>query len=107
MRNALMAIVIAATAGLTADARADVTLSVSTPDLVYAAPGVQVVADYDDPVFYSDGFYWRYDDGGWYRSNNYAGGFAYWNAPPQAIITINDPGHYRHYRPSGYQPHHQ
>jgi hypothetical protein len=81
--------------------------TVSTPDLVEVSPGVQVVADYDDSVFYSDGFYWRYDDGGWYRSNNYAGGFVYWNAPPSAIITINDPGHYRHYRPSGYQPRHQ
>jgi hypothetical protein len=48
---------------------------VSTPDLVTVSPGVQVVADYDEPVFYTDGFYWRYTDGGWYRSNNYATGF--------------------------------
>jgi hypothetical protein len=91
----------------TADVQYSGDVAVSTPDLVEVSPGVQVVADYDDSVFYSDGFYWRYDNGGWYRSNNYAGGFVYWNAPPQAIITINDPGHYRHYRPSGYQPHHQ
>src|SRR5438477_12979875 len=36
-------------------------------DLVYAAPGVQVIADYDEPIFYSDGFYWRQYGGGWYR----------------------------------------
>jgi hypothetical protein len=82
-------------------------VAVSTPDLVEVSPGVQVVADYDDSVFYSDGYYWRYDGGGWYRSNNYAGGFVYWDAPPQAIITINDPYHYRHYRPNNYQPRHQ
>ncbi|MEP6864481.1 MAG: hypothetical protein ABJE66_27915 [Deltaproteobacteria bacterium] len=91
----------------TADVQYSSDVSVSTPDLVEVSPGVQVVADYDDSVFYSDGFYWRYDNGGWYRSNNYAGGFVYWNAPPQAVITINDPGRYRHYRPSGYQPRHQ
>lgn len=82
-------------------------VAVSTPDLVEVSPGVQVVADYDDSVFYSDGYYWRYDGGGWYRSNNYAGGFVYWSAPPAAIISINEPYRYRHYRPSGYQPRHQ
>ena len=80
---------------------------VSTPDLVEVSPGVQVVADYDDSVFYSDGYYWRSDGGMWYRSNNYAGGFEYWASPPQAIITINEPYRYRNYRPSGYQPRHQ
>ncbi|MEO6773892.1 MAG: hypothetical protein ABI467_12905 [Kofleriaceae bacterium] len=91
----------------TADVQYSGGVAVSTPDLVEVSPGVQVVADYDDSVFYNDGFYWRYDDGGWYRSNNYAGGFVYWNAPPTAIISINDPGRYRRYRPSGYQPHHR
>jgi len=91
----------------TADVQYSSDVSVSTPDLVEVSPGVQVVADYDDSVFYSDGFYWRYDNGGWYRSNNYAGGFVYWNAPPAAIISINEPYRYRHYRPSGYQPRHQ
>lgn len=82
-------------------------VAVYTPDLVEVSPGVQVVADYDGSVFYSDGYYWRSDGGSWYRSNNYAGGFVYWNSPPQAIITINDPDRYRNYRPSGYQPRHQ
>src|ERR1044071_7099 len=35
----------------------------ATPDLVTVQPGVQVVADYDEPVFFTDGFYWRYYDG--------------------------------------------
>ena len=38
---------------------------VSTPDLVSISPGVQVVADYDEPVFYTDGFYWRYYNNAW------------------------------------------
>ena len=46
------------------------TLTATTvaPDLVYVSPGVQVVADYDYPVFYADNFYWRFDSGRWYRS---------------------------------------
>ena len=29
------------------------------PDLVYAAPGVMVIADFDQPIFYADNYYWR------------------------------------------------
>jgi hypothetical protein len=75
---------------------------VSTPDLVTVSPGVQVVADYDEPVFYSDGFYWRYYNNGWYRSNNYATGWYYYDRPPVAVLRIDRPYAYAHYRPSGY-----
>jgi hypothetical protein len=71
------------------------------PDLVYAAPGVQVIADYDEPIFYSDSYYWRYDGGTWYRSNSYTGGWAY-AAPPSAVLRINSPRQYVHYRPQGW-----
>lgn len=74
----------------------------STPDLVTVSPGVQVVADYDEPVFYSDGFYWRFYDNGWYRSNNYATGWYYYERPPVAVLRIDRPTAYVHYRPSGY-----
>ena len=112
MRLTLLSLILgSALTGCLATGTADVSygggVAVSTPDLVEVSPGVQVVADYDDSVFYSDGFYWRNDGGGWYRSNNYAGGWVYWSSPPQAIITINEPHRYRNYRPSGYQPRHQ
>jgi len=74
----------------------------STPDLVTVSPGVQVVADYDEPVFYSDGFYWRFYDNGWYRSNNYATGWYYYERPPVAVLRIDRPYAYAHYRPTGY-----
>ena len=45
----------------------------SGPDLYYYSPGVSVVAYSDDPVFYSDNYYWRYYDGVWYQS-------PYWNS---------------------------
>lgn len=37
--------------------RASVSGEAYGPDLVYVAPGVQVIADYDQPIFYADNFY--------------------------------------------------
>jgi hypothetical protein len=74
----------------------------SGPDLVTVSPGVQVVADYDEPVFYTDGFYWRFYNGGWYRSNDYASGWYFAPAPPIVIARIDRPYAYVHYRPRGY-----
>jgi len=71
------------------------------PDLVYAAPGVQVIADYDEPIFYSDGLYWRYYGGTWYRSPHYRGGWVV-GAPPMAIRRIDRPTAFVHYRPRGW-----
>jgi hypothetical protein len=81
--------------------------SVSTqgyaPELVYAAPGVQVIADYDEPIFYADNYYWRFDGGTWYRSTVYSGGWAY-ASPPSVIVQIGQPQRYVHYRPQGWTP---
>jgi hypothetical protein len=69
----------------------------SSPDLVYVSPGVSVVADYDEPVFYSDNYYWRYNNNNWYRSNYYDRGWSY-ARPPIAVGRIQSPYAYRHYR---------
>lgn len=74
----------------------------ATPDLVTVQPGVQVVADYDEPVFFADGFYWRFYDGYWYRSNNYYAGWYFYERPPVAVLRIDRPYAYAHYRPQGY-----
>src|SRR5688572_12255240 len=76
-----------------------VSVTASTPDLVYAAPGVSVIADYDEPIFYSGGYYWWNYNGGWYRSTSYTGGWVY-ASPPTAVISIREPYRYRRYRPS-------
>ncbi|MBA2542592.1 MAG: hypothetical protein H0V17_23315 [Deltaproteobacteria bacterium] len=80
-----------------------VTATTIAPDLVYVSPGVQVIADYDEPVFYADGYYWRETGGTWYRSSNHTHGWSYY-APPRAIIGIRDRHVYRNYRPAGYTP---
>lgn len=74
------------------------------PDLVYASPGVQVIADYDEPIFYSDGLYWRYYGGTWYRSPRYTSGWVV-AAPPPAIRRIDHPHAFVHYRPQGWASH--
>ena len=75
-----------------------------SPDLVAVdgSPGVQVIADYDYPVFYSDNFYWRYDGGLWYRSGYWGGGWGVSYNVPYGIRGIAHPYSYAHYRPAGW-----
>lgn len=83
--------------------RATVSGEAYGPDLVYVAPGVRVIADYHQPIFYADNFYWRYDGGSWYRSSVYTGGWVY-ASPPPVILRIERPHAYVHYRPPGWTP---
>jgi len=75
-------------------------------DLVEVAPGVQVIADYDEPIFYSDGFYWRYYGNTWYRSPYYTGGWVL-ARPPVAILRIDRPHAYVHYHPPAWAGRHR
>ena len=83
---------------------AGVAYEAPPPDLVYVSPGVQVIADYNEPIFYSDNLYWRYDGGVWYRSHHYRGGWAV-ATPPPAVLRIDRPRAYTHYRPAGWTAH--
>lgn len=68
------------------------------PDLAYVGPGVSVVADYDYPVFFADGFYWRWNAGYWYRSPYWDRGWAINYNVPVGIRGIHRPWAYSHYR---------
>ena len=57
--------------GCAGSARYSASASIETPQLIMIEPDVQVVADYHEPVFYSDNYYWRYDNGVWFRSDNH------------------------------------
>lgn len=52
------------------------SVRVTSPELITVSPGVQVVADAEEPLFYSHNNYWLYRDGYWFRSDNYRNGFA-------------------------------
>jgi hypothetical protein len=69
------------------------------PPLVEVSEGVQVVPDYDEEVFYTDGWYWCRMNGGWYRTRNHRGGWVVVEPRyvPVALVRI-PPGKYRHHK---------
>lgn len=75
----------------------------AAPSMTYIAPGVQVVMDYDYPVFYSDGYYWRYNGGLWYRSGYYNRGWNVWYDVPYSVRGISRPERYVRYRGGNYR----
>ena len=85
--------------GCVVHGRAGVT--VSGPRLAYVGPGLYVVSDYGEPVFYSDGWYWWYSSGIWYQSSVYDGGWFRASTVPIAIRRIDRPRAYIHYRARG------
>jgi hypothetical protein len=70
----------------------------AAPQMEVVSPGVQVISDYDYPVFYSDGFYWRYDGGMWYRSGYWNRGWGVAYNVPVGVRGISRPEAYVHYR---------
>ena len=82
------------------------------PSMYYMDNGVSVVAYSDYPVFYSDNYYWRYDNGLWYRSNYYGGGWVVWHDVPYRVRSIDRPYRYTRYdgrwsRQPAYRPGYQ
>ena len=83
-------------------AAVDIGADVSGPELVAVAPDVQVIVDHEEPIFYSDGHYWRETNGAWYRSTIHTGGWSYHAAAPYAVRSLDRRDSYRRYRPQGY-----
>src|SRR3954468_12931379 len=73
------------------------TSEATTPELVVVSPGVQVIADLDEPIFYSNNYYWRNQGGYWYRSQYHTRGWARVEAAPVEIRAIERPAAYIHY----------
>ena len=87
----------AATASCVVSGRAFVT---AEPQLVAVSPGVWVVGDYHEPVFFHSNMYWRYHSGVWYRSSAHNHGWVLVHNQhvPRAVIHIDRPRSYVHYR---------
>jgi len=75
-----------------------------TTDLVEISPGIEVIADWDEPIFFADDYYWVYRGGDWYWSTWYGGGWVRTH-PPRWISRVPHPESYVHYRPTGWAPH--
>ena len=74
----------------------------TAPVLVEVSPGVQVVPDYDQEVFFVRGWYWYRSGPHWYHTRDHRGGWVVANRRevPRGLVHI-PPGRYRHYRAEG------
>jgi hypothetical protein len=104
LNTLLFALVVsAAGTACTATGSAHYRASATMPSMVYIGPDVQVIEDYDEPVFYSSNVYWRYNGGVWYQSRSHTGGWVrVRTTPPTAIVRIQQPAMYVHYRASAH-----
>ncbi len=78
------------------------------PPLVVVEPGVQVVEDYREEIFFVDGSYWVRRDGHWYRTRDPYARWAY--APPNevpAVIVRAPPGRYANWRRERHEERHR
>ena len=85
-------------AGCFADSQVGYSYGYAAPSMVYVGPGIQVVSDYDYPVFYSDSLYWRQTDGIWYSSRYHDRGWGRSYSVPVGVRGIQRPNEYAHYR---------
>jgi hypothetical protein len=80
-------------------------LPIVLPQLVVVSPGIQVVPDVDEEVFFTSGFYWVRRDHVWYRSPNYRRGWVVvpGRGVPPGLARI-PPGHYKRWHPNRAAP---
>src|SRR5512144_943001 len=105
MRNVLRLVVAAALAApalalAQASVQLRLDLPVVLPQMVVVSPGVQVVPDVDEEVFFYNGWYWVRRDDGWYRSHSHRHGW-YLVRPervPRRLVAV-PPGQYRRWHP--------
>ncbi len=89
---------------LPAGAQVQVTVTLPTlrfeaqPALVVVEPGIQVVPDYDEEVFFVSGWYWHRRGEHWFKAKDHRGGWvAVERGVPPGLARI-PPGKYRHFR---------
>ncbi|MDQ3262625.1 MAG: hypothetical protein M3Y59_03020 [Myxococcota bacterium] len=79
--------------------RAPVVTFEVAPMLVVVSPGIQVVPDYGEEVFFTNGWYWVRQDRNWFKSRSHRGGWKHVGHKhvPRGLYGIPH-GHYRHYK---------
>jgi hypothetical protein len=64
---------------------------------IYIGPDIQVIDDYEYPVFFTGGLYWRQEGGVWYSSSYHDRGWAMNADVPAHVRGIERPNQYVHY----------
>ena len=97
-----VAVLIGLPSAASAQAMVDIRVNLPAvlPRLVVVSPGVQVVPEVQEEVFFHDGWYWCRRDAYWYRSRDYRGGWVVvpGRAVPQRLVALPPPGHYRNWK---------
>jgi hypothetical protein len=74
---------------------------VAPPRLAVLQPGVQVVEDAEDEVFFVDNGYWTRHGNHWYRSPDHRGHWVLADRRVPPSIARYQPGQYRHWKQGG------
>ncbi len=98
-------IVLASLVSVPAFAQVEISVQLPTitfnapPPLVVVEPGVQVVEDNDEEVYFVDNYYWVRRGPRWYRTRDHHGGWAVVDGPgvPPSIVRMPE-GKYRRYK---------
>ena len=105
MRKLLLATCGVLALATTTATRADISVRLQMgfpailPPLVEVQPGVSVVQDFDEEVFFTGGYYWVQRDGNWYRARDHRGTWRYVRPGglPDALVRL-EPGRYRRWQ---------
>jgi hypothetical protein len=108
----LAAVLLAAGALAPTAAQAGVNVGIhidlpAAPPLVVVQPGVRVVEDCDEEVYFASGYYWVRRDHGWYRSRRPRATFVF--VEPRVVpvaVARMPPGRYVRYRGERHGPDH-
>lgn len=97
----------AALVGSASMAQVQVKIDIALPTIVFSAPpplvviqpGIQVVEDSDDEVFFVDGYYWYRRDARWFRTKTHQGGWVLVEdrGVPVTLVRL-PPGQYRKWK---------
>jgi hypothetical protein len=100
MTKTLAFLLSASLAACAGEAEVQYSGAATAPELVAMDddPSVMVVANSDEPIFFSDNSYWLYRDNHWLRSRSHRGGWARVDQPPEHIRRIERPTAYVHFR---------
>ena len=107
----MKALALAISLSVASPALAQVRVSVDLPSILFPAPprlvvvepGIQVVEDHDEEVFFVDNYYWHRRNGRWFRTATHNGGWVL--VEPSLVpgrIVSYAPGRFRHW----HGPHH-
>jgi len=105
---------LAALAASPAFAQVNVNVNVALPTITFQAPppvvvvepGVQVVENSPDEVFFVDNWYWVRRDAKWFRTKDHRGGWVLVSDSlvPVAIVKL-PPGKYKNWKGKGHESH--